>query len=155
MSKENVWLYINHLTKKGEDYYTGLMHFIVHEMHWELNFRGDSPVVVYYPNAAKLILQVGENLFYPLEVHRRITKYEDEKYDGYLMPMKEVLRFINIMLYEDMELEYDDGSEPGEHAGDGNDYQIYYNGDNEKAFEKIFDKVKKGKKILERDVANI
>ena len=154
MSQENVWLYINHLMKRGKDYYTGLTHFIVREMHWELNFRSDMLVVIYHTNGVKHILQVGGDLFYPLEVHRRITKYEDEKYDGYLMPMKEVLRFINIMLYEDMELNYEEeGSERCEDTRD--EYDLFYNGDNEKAFDVIFDKMMNWEEILEEDVVGL
>ena len=155
MRDETVWLYINQMMKRGKDYYTGLMHFIVREMHWELNFRGDSPLLIYHTNGIKHILQIDGDLFYPIEVQRRATKYESEKFDGYLMPMKEVLRFINIMLYEDMELEYNDGSEPGEHDGDGNDYEIYYEGENDEGFEKILEKVEKYEEILAEDMEGL
>lgn len=155
MSEETVWLYINQMMKRGKNYYTGLMHFIVRDMHWELNFRGDSPLLQYHTNGRMHVLQIDGDLFYPIEVQRRASKYEDEKFDGYLMPMKEVLKFINIMLYEDMELEYNDGSEPGEHDGDGNDYEIYYEGDNDEGFEKILEKVEKYEQILEEDVLGL
>ncbi len=155
MRNETVWIYINAMTKRGKDYYTGLMHFIVRDMHWELNYRGDSPLLIYKTNGIKHILQIDGDLFYPIEVQRRATKYEGEKFDGYLMPMKEVLKFINIILYEDMELEYNDGSEPGEHEGDGNDYEIYYEGENDEGFENFFAKVGKYEEILEEDVVGL
>ena len=158
MSDENVWLYINELTKKGKDYYTGLTHFIICEMHWRLNYRGDFPLVIYRTNKIIHVLQVDGDLFYPIEVQLGAAEYEGKKFDGYLMPMKEVLDFINTMFYEDMELELEEDEEGVQmeaYEDTREEFDIYYEGDNEEAFEIISDKLSKWDVILEEDIINI
>lgn len=156
MSDETVWLYIDELTKRGEDYFTGLTHFIICEMHWELNYRGDFPLVIYYENGP--ILQIDGDLYHPIEVQLSAAEYEGKIFDGYLMPMKEALNFINTMFYEDMELEFeeDEAGEQMERYEDTRDeFDIYYEGDNGEAFKIISDKLSKWEVILEEDLVNL
>jgi hypothetical protein len=150
MTDNTTWLYINTCRKEGENYSGSLLHFIVGRLHWELNFRGDFPGLRYHTNDTKHVLQIDGDLYYPVEVKRSLNKFGTVKFDAYRMPMNELLRFINTILYEDMELEYDEDEKISGNPRD--DYEVFYEEDNNDGFNRFLEKLGKQEEILEEDV---
>lgn len=147
---KTTWLHINKLFRRGKDNHGTLLHFIVNGLHWELNYRGDSPLLIYHTNGIKHVLQIDGDLFYPIDVNLYdVNNSSDAEFDSYLFNMEQILEFINTMLYEDMELEYNDDEDDETAAPD---YYLYYGGKNESAFKLFEDKVAKGERILEEDI---
>lgn len=117
-----------------------------------MNYRGDAPLLIFHTNGNKHILQIDGDLFFPLEVDLADLENEDEIYDAYLFEMDEALRMLNILLYEDMELETD--LEEDEIA-DFEPYYIGYDGEQEDAFNKILLKIKNEDIITNEDIISL
>ena len=140
----------NKLANRGKENYGFLLHFHVNNFHWDLNFRGDAPLMKYMTNGKQHVLQVDGDLFHPTTAELCNPKNkDDDANDTYIFPVKEALKFINIMLYEDMELEYDDGET--EHDS-SDDYEVSYSGENHEAFDLLYDKIQKYKEIFAEDI---
>lgn len=74
---------------------------------------------------------------------------EDDAYDMYVFAMDEALRFINIILYEDLELEYNNGESDNNPS---DDYDIDYSGKNKKRFNLLSKKIKNFEQIFAEDI---
>lgn len=156
MSGETVWLYINQLKQKKRNLFGLLIHFAIEDMHWKLNYRGDAPLLQFHTNGVKHVLQVDGDLFFPTKVKLASSEYEEEIFDAFLMPMEEILNFINTMFYEDLELDFEDEDDEREIYEDTREeYDLFYHGDNEEGFQRIFDKMMNWDVIEEMDVVEL
>ena len=145
---------LNKLTHRGKDYQGFLLHFDVNNFHWDLNFRGDAPLMQHMTNGKKHVLQIDGDLFYPTSVV--ITSdseiKDEEGYDSYIFPIDEGIRLINIMLYEDMELEYDNGETENDSS---DDYDVSYSGEKHQAFQLLQQKIEKYEEIFAEDIIQL
>lgn len=153
MGAENqIWLYINkHYTEEEET--TGyLLEFIINDLRWELNYKGDAPLMIYRSNGDKHILQIDGDLFFPTVVDFAALENDEEVYDGYLFPIEEALKLLNMLLYADLELEIntDDYDEAEQET-----YSLYYDGEQQGAFNHFLQKVKEEKEITEDDINSL
>ena len=138
------------MTTRGKDNYGLLLRFNVNNFCWELNYRGDAPLLIFRTNGERHILQVDGDLFHPTTAELCNTKNkDDDAYDTYIFPVKEALKFINIMLYEDMELEYDNGETDNDSS---DDYDVSYTGTNHQAFELLHQKIENYEEIFVEDI---
>ena len=138
------------MTTRGKENFGSLLSFNVNNFHWELNFRGDAPLMIFRTNGERHILQVDGDLFHPTTAELCDPKNkDDDTYDTYIFPVKEALKFINIMLYEDMELEYDNGETDNDSS---DDYEVSYTGTNHRAFELLHKKIEKYEEIFAEDI---
>ncbi len=152
MSQTTLHIYFNKLTTRGKENYGFLLHFHVNNLHWDLNFRGDAPLMNYMRNGEKHILQIDGDLFHPISANLFDPKIEDEDaFDSYIFPIDEGIRLINIMLYEDLELEYEDDNDDDENG----DYNTSYSGENEKAFSLLKSKIEKYEQIFAEDIIQL
>ena len=153
MDYENqIWVYINkHYTNEEE--ITGyLLEFIINDLRWQLNFRGDAPLLVYRSDGTKHILQIDGDLFFPKEVDFAELENDEEVYDGYLFKTGESLKMLNMLLYADLELELN----PDEYdVSDQEEYTLYYDGEQQDAFNNLLQKVKEVKEITEDDINSL
>ena len=141
------------MTTRGKDNYGLLLRFNVNNFCWELNYRGDAPLLIFRSNGERYILQVDGDLFHPTTVELCDPKNkDDDAYDTYIFPVKEALKFINIMLYEDMELDYDNGETEHECS---DDYEVSYSGKNNQAFKSLQQKIEKYEEILAEDICHL
>ena len=141
------------MTTRGKDNYGLLLRFNINNFSWELNYRGDGPLLIFRTNGERHILQVDGDLFHATTAELCDPKNkDDDAYDTYVFPVKEALKFINIMLYEDMELEYDNGETENDSS---DDYEVSYSGKNHKAFDLLYDKIQKYKEIFAEDIYHL
>ena len=93
-NEDCIRLYINkHYTE--EDEITGsLLEVIINGLIWELNYRGDAPLLIYHTEGDKHILQIDGDLFYPVDVDLADLVNDEEIYDGYLFKMEEAIKYI-------------------------------------------------------------
>ncbi|WP_394772357.1 hypothetical protein [Mucilaginibacter sp.] len=140
----------NKMTIRGMENFGSVLSFHVNNFHWQLNFRGDAPLMIFRTNGRRHILQVDGDLFHPTTAELCDPKNKnDDAYDTYIFPVKEALKFINIMLYEDMELDYDNCET--EHDS-SDDYEVSYTGTNHQAFELLYKKIEKYEEIFAEDI---
>ncbi len=147
-----IWVYINKRYWPGPESNGYLLEYIINDLRWILNFRGDAPLLIYRNNGDKHILQIDGDLFFPSDVDLADLDNEEEIYDGYLFPIEEALKMLNLLLYEDLELETD--LEEDEIA-DYEPYFLYYEGDKENAFNKLLQKILKEKVIIKKDINSL
>ena len=115
-----------------------------------MNFRGDAPLMKYMTNGEKHILQIDGDVFHPVAAIMCDSKIvDDNAIDSYIFSIDEGLRFINILLYEDLELEYEDDNDADD------EYSTSYFGENEKAFQLLNAKIEKYEQILAEDIAHL
>ena len=140
----------NRLSNRGKENFGFLLHFNVNNFHWDLNFRGDAPLMKYMTNGEKHTLQIDGDVFHPMSAVMCDPKIEDEDaFDSYIFSIDEAIRLINIMLYEDLELDIeDDNDENGE-------YCISYFGENENAFRLLNVKIQKYEQIFADDIIQL
>lgn len=148
-NEDKIWVYINkHYTDEEE--ITGyLLEFIINDLSWQLNFRGDAPLLIYRSNGNKHILQIDGDLFFPADIDLADLENEEEIYDSYLFQTEEALKILNMLLYADLELESD--IEEDEKA-DFQPYFLEYDGEQQEAFNNILQKVKDEKVITKEDI---
>ncbi len=153
METENkIWIYINkHYTEEEE--VTGyLLEFIINDIRWELNYRGDSPLLIYRSNDGKQILQIDGDLFFPDAVDLAELENDEEVYNSYLFPIEEALKMLNMLLYADLELELN----PDEYyESDSKVYELYYDGEQHDVFNHFLQKVKEEKEITKEDIITL
>ncbi|MBK7640877.1 MAG: hypothetical protein IPJ22_12795 [Bacteroidetes bacterium] len=149
---DTIWVYANKHSIH-EDKIVGLLReVIINDLSWELNYRGDAPLLIYHTNGDQHILQIDGDLFYPLEVNLADLENEEEVYNGFLFTMDDALSLLNILLYEDLELDNDMDDEEIE---DFEQYSLDYYGEQQEAFEKIVQKVEKKEAIVEEDIIGL
>ncbi|MFN8296704.1 MAG: hypothetical protein U0T69_10945 [Chitinophagales bacterium] len=150
--ENEIWVYINkHYTE--EDEITGsLLEFIINDLRWELNYRGDAPLLIYRSNDNKHILQIDGDLFYPVGTDLADLENDDEIYDGYLFQIEEAIKLLNMLLYADLELESD--IEENEKA-DFQPYFLEYDGQQQDAFNNLLYKVKEDQAITKEDIISL
>ena len=68
----------NRLSNRGKENFGFLLHFNVNNFHWDLNFRGDAPLMKYMTNGEKHILQIDGDVFHPMSAVMCDPKIEDE-----------------------------------------------------------------------------
>lgn len=144
------WVYINkHVDRKSDtEVIGGLELVVINDLVWELNYRGDSPLLIYRTNGSIHILQIDGDLFYPIKADLSDLEDDEVEFDAYLFTIEEALKFLNFILYEDLELEIDEDAE--EESGDN--YYVNYNGENVAAFEKVNAKIENQEEITEEDL---
>lgn len=151
-AEDTIWVYTNKHSIH-EDKIVGLLReVIINDLSWELNYRGDAPLVIYHTNGDQHILQIDGDLFYPLEVNLADLENEEEVYNGFLFTMDDALSLLNILLYEDLELDNDIDDEEIE---DFEQYSLDYYGDQQEAFENILQKVENKEAIVEEDIIGL
>lgn len=149
---DQIWVYTNKHYTEDEEITGALTEFIINGLRWQLNYRGDAPLVIFHTNGDKHILQIDGDLFFPVDADLADMENEEEIYDGYLFPIEEALKMLNILLYEDLELVLDPELEEREIYFP---YDLEYNGKNGHAFKKLLEKVKKDKVIDEKDLKSL
>ena len=150
MTNTTLQFNFNRLTNRGKENFGFLLHFNVNNFHWDLNFRGDAPLMKYMTNGEKHILQIDGDVFYTISADLCDPKNEeDDAYDMYVFAIDEALRFINIMLYEDLELKYNNGESDNDPS---DDYDIAYSGKNKKGFNLLSKKIKNFEQIFAEDI---
>ena len=150
MTKTTFHININKMTTRGKENFGSLLRFNVNNFYWELNYRGDAPLMIFRTNGKRHVLQVDGDLFHPTTAELCVPKNkDDDAHDTYIFPVKEALKFINIMLYEDMELEYDNGET--EHDS-SDDYEISYSGTNHQSFKSLRQKIEKYEELFAEDI---
>ena len=97
-------------------------------------------------------MQIDGDLFYPLEVNLADLENEEEVYNGFLFTMDDALSLLNILLYEDLEL---DNDMDDEEIADFEQYSLDYYGEQQEAFEKIYQKVENKEVIVEEDIIGL
>lgn len=143
----------NKMTTRGTENFGSLLSFHVNNFHWQLNYRGDAPLMIFMTNGERHILQVDGDLFHPITADLCDPKNkDDDAYDTYIFPGKEALKFINIMLYEDMELDYDNGETEYDSS---DDYEVSYTGENHAGFEILYNKIEKYEEIFGEDIITL
>ena len=150
MTKSTLRFNFNRLSNRGKENFGFLLHFNVNNFHWDLNFRGDAPLMKYMTNGEKHTLQIDGDVFHPMSAVMFDPKIEDEDaFDSYIFAIDEGIRLINIMLYEDLELDIeDDNDENGE-------YFISYFGENENDFRLLNAKIQKYEQIFADDIIQL
>lgn len=149
---DQIWVYTNKHYTEDEEITGALTEFIINGLRWQLNYRGDAPLVIFHTNGDKHILQIDGDLFFPDAVDLADPENEEEIYDGYLFPIEEALKMLNILLYEDLELELDPELEEGENYFP---YDLEYDGLQHDAFNIILHKVKDEKAITKEDIISL
>lgn len=151
-SENQIWVYINkHYT--DEDEISGsLLEFIINGIRWQLNFRGDAPLMIYRNDGNKHILQIDGDLFFPEDVELADLEEEEDEYDTYLFPLEEALKILNMLLYADLELKSDIEEEE---RADFQPYFLEYEGEQQAAFNNIAQKVKEEKIITIEDIISL
>lgn len=149
---DQIWVYTNKHHTEDEEITGALTEFIINGLRWQLNYRGDAPLVIFHTNGDKHILQIDGDLFFPDAVDLADPENEEEIYDGYLFPIEEALKMLNILLYEDLELELDPEPEEGENYFP---YDLEYDGEQHDAFNIILHKVKEEKEITKEDIISL
>lgn len=150
--KDHVWVYINKHYTEEEEITGSLLEFILNDLRWELNYRGDAPLLIYHNNGDKHILQIDGDLFFPTEVDFAELENDEEMYDGYLFSIEEALKMLNMLLYADLELETDLEEEE---IIDFQTYFLEYDGEQQEAFNNILHKVKEEKQITKDDINSL
>jgi hypothetical protein len=148
-AEDTIWVYTNKHSFHEDKIVGSLLEVIINDLSWELNYRGDVPLLIYYTNGDKHILQIDGDLFYPLEVNLADLENEEEVYNGFLFTMDDALSLLNILLYEDLELDNDIDDEEIE---DFEQYSLDYYGEQQEAFDKIVQKVENKEVIVEEDI---
>jgi hypothetical protein len=151
--ENEIWVYINkHYTE--EDEITGsLLEVIINGLVWELNYRGDAPLLIYRSNSNKHILQIDGDLFYPVDADLADLENDEEIYDGYLFQMEEAIKLLNMLLYADLELESDIEEEE---KADFQPYFLDYDGEQQDAFDNnLLHKVKEKQAITKEDIISL
>ena len=152
MTETTLRFNLNRLTNRGKENFGFLLHFNVNNFHWDLNFRGDAPLMKYMTNGEMHILQIDGDVFHSVSTIMCDPKIVDDNgIDSYIFSIDEGLRFINILLYEDLELENEDDNDDDENG----EYTISYFGENEKAFKLLNAKIQKCEQILADDIAHL
>lgn len=153
MKEDNlIWVYINKRYWPGPESNGYLLEYIINDFRWILHFRGDAPLLIYRSNGDKHILQIDGDLFFPVSVDLADLENEEEIYDGYLFQIEEALKMLNILLYEDLELETDLEEEE---IDDFVPYFLDYDGEQQEAFNNIVQKVKEEKAITKEDIISL
>ena len=134
METENkIWIYINKHYTEEEEVTGSLLEFIINDIRWELNYRGDAPLLIYRSNDGKQILQIDGDLFFPDAVDL-------------------ALKMLNMLLYADLELELN----PDEYdESDSKVYELYYDGEQHDVFNHFLQKVKEEKEITKEDIITL
>ena len=92
------------------------------------------------------ILQVDGGLFHPITAELcNPKKKDDDAYDTYTFPEKDAIKFIKILSYEDIKLDYDN-SETEHDSSD--DYEVSYVAENYQAFKLLHQKIEKYEEIF-------
>lgn len=153
MRAENqIWVYINKHYTEEEEVSGYLLEFIINDLRWILNFRGDAPLLIYRSDGDKHILQIDGDLFFPVSVDLADLENDEEVYDGYQFPIEDALKILNMLLYADLELELN----PDEYdESDSEVYELYYDGEQHDAFNHFLQKVKEEKEITEDDINSL
>lgn len=150
MTEENqIWVYTNKHYTDEDNIVGSLLEVIINDLSWELNYRGDAPLLIYHSNGDKHILQIDGNLFYPLEANLADLENDEEVYNCFLLTMNDALSLLNILLYEDLELDNDLEEDEIE---DFEQYWLDYEGEDQEAFDKIVQKVENKEAIVEEDI---
>lgn len=150
--ENQIWVYINKHDTEEEERTGYLLEFIINDLRWELNYKGDAPLLIYRNNNDKHILQIDGDLFFPTEVDFAALENDEEVYDGYLFPTEEALKMLNMLLYADLELEIntDDYDEADQQV-----YALYYDGEQQDAFDSLLQKVRERNEITEWDINSL
>lgn len=151
-AEDTIWVYTNKHSIQEDKLVGELLEVIINDLSWELNYRGDAPLVIYHTNGDQHILQIDGDLFYPLEVNLADLENEEEVYNGFLFTMDDALSLLNILLYEDLEL---DNDMDDEEIADFEQYSLDYYGEQQEAFEKIVQKVKNREAITKEEIISI
>jgi hypothetical protein len=153
MENENcIWLYINKHYTEEDEIRGSLLEVIINGLIWELNYRGDAPLLIYHTEGDKHILQIDGDLFYPVDADLADLGNDEEIYDGYLFKMEEAIKLLNMLLYADLELESDIEEEE---KADFQPYFLDYDGEQQEAFDKILQKVKEEMAITKEDIISL
>lgn len=151
-NEDKIWVYINKHYTEEEEIIGYLLEFIINDLRWELNYRGDAPLLIYRSKGDKHILQIDGDLYFPVSVDLADLENEEEIYDGYLFPTEEALKMLNMLLYADLELELN----PDEYdESDPEAYILYYNGEQLDAFNNFLQKVREEIEITEGDINSL
>ena len=138
--EDKIWVYINKHYNEENEITGSLTEVVINDLVWELNYRGDAPLLIYHTNGNKHILQIDGDLFFPADADMADLENDEEVYDGYLFPIEEALKMLNMLLYEDLELETDLEEEE---IADFEPYFLEYDGEKQEAFNNILQKVTK------------
>ncbi len=149
---DQIWVYTNKHYTEDEEITGALTEFIINGLRWQLNYRGDAPLVIFHTNGDKHILQIDGDLFFPVDADLADLENDEEDYDGYLFPIEGALKMLNMLLYEDLELELDPELEEGENYFP---YDLEYDGLQHDAFNVILHKVKDEKAITKEDIISL
>ncbi len=147
-----IWVYTNKHYTEDEEITGVLTEFIINGLRWQLNYRGDAPLLIFHTNGDKHILQIDGDLFFPVDADLADLENDEEDYDGYLFPIEGALKMLNMLLYEDLELELDPELEEGENYFP---YDLEYDGLQHDAFNIILHKVKDEKAITKEDIISL
>ncbi len=147
-----IWVYTNKHYTEDEEITGALTEFIINGLRWQLNYRGDAPLLIFHTNGDKHILQIDGDLFFPVDADLADLENDEEDYDGYLFPIEGALKMLNMLLYEDLELELDPELEEGENYFP---YDLEYDGLQHDAFNIILHKVKDEKAITKEDIISL
>ena len=150
--EDKIWVYINKHYSEENEITGSLTELVINGLVWELNYRGDAPLLIYHTNGNKHILQIDGDLFFPADVDLADLENDEEVYDGYLFPIEEALKMLNMLLYEDLELETDLEEEE---IADFEPYFLEYDGEKQEAFNNILQKVKEEKAITKEDIFSL
>lgn len=150
--EDKIWVYINKHYNEENEITGSLTEIVINGLVWELNYRGDAPMLIYHTNGNKHILQIDGDLFFPTETDLADLENHEEIYDCYLFPIEEALKMLNMLLYEDLELETDLDEEE---KADFVPYFLEYDGEQKEAFNNIVQKVKEEKAITKEDIISL
>ena len=150
--EDKIWVYINKHYNEENEITGSLTEVVINDLVWELNYRGDAPLLIYHSNGNKHILQIDGDLFFPADADMADLENDEEVYDGYLFPIEEALKMLNMLLYEDLELETDLEEEE---IADFEPYFLEYDGEKQEAFNNILQKVKEEKAITKEDIFSL
>lgn len=147
-----IWVYTNKHYTEDEEITGALTEFMINGLRWQLNYRGDAPLLIFHTNGDKRILQIDGDLFFSADADLADLENDEEVYDGYLFQIEEALKMLNMLLYEDLELELDPELEEGENYFP---YDLEYDGLQHDAFNIILHKVKDEKAITKEDIISL
>ncbi len=150
--EDKIWVYINKHYNEEKEVTGSLTEVVINGLVWELNYRGDAPLLIYHTNGTKHILQIDGDLFFPVDADLADLENDEEVYDGYLFPIEEALKMLNMLLYEDLELETDLQEEE---IADFLPYFLDYDGEQQETFNNILQKVKEEKAITKEDIISL
>ncbi len=150
--EDKIWVYINKHYSEENEITGSLTELVINGLVWELNYRGDAPLLIYHTNGNKHILQIDGDLFFLVDTDLADVKNDEEVYDCYLFQMEEALKMLNMLLYEDLELETDLEEEE---IADFEPYFLEYDGEKQEAFNNILQKVKEEKAITKEDIFSL